>query len=283
MTRYLDSDGLSHLVGKIKETDNDIVSRIDFLTEEMTSAGLTGTLPIASGGTGLTSSPSMLTDLATTSAADVLQEEPRPGVTGTLPIANGGTGNTTGNAATATKLATARTLRTNLASTSTASFDGSANVTPGVTGTLPIANGGTGGTSASAAISNFGIKDYVVAYGTSGIWTYIKWNSGYAECWGTASTTSITTQAFGSGYNFYGSLRANYPFTFAAVPVETANASLYSSSVSSGYGGLTLRSSNQAYNTTSTSSQYDFWRPTSVSTTSGYTLRAQIHVIGRWK
>ncbi len=70
---------------------------------------------------------------------------------GTLPIARGGTGNTTGNAATATKLQTARTIRTNLASTSTASFDGTANVTPGVTGTLPITNGGTGNTTGNAA------------------------------------------------------------------------------------------------------------------------------------
>lgn len=53
----------------------------------------------------------------------------------------------TGTAAKATKLATARTVRTNLASTATASFDGSANITPGVTGILPVANGGTGVTS----------------------------------------------------------------------------------------------------------------------------------------
>lgn len=53
------------------------------------------------------------------------------------------------------KLATARTFRTNLASTSAASFDGSANVTPGVTGTLPVGNGGTGQTSANAAANAF--------------------------------------------------------------------------------------------------------------------------------
>jgi len=70
---------------------------------------------------------------------------------GTLSIARGGTGNTTGNAATATKLQTARTIRTNLASTSTASFDGTSDITPGVTGTLPIANGGTGNTTGNAA------------------------------------------------------------------------------------------------------------------------------------
>lgn len=56
----------------------------------------------------------------------------------------------TGNAATATKLATARTIQTNLASTSSASFDGSANITPGITGTLGIANGGTGNSSPTA-------------------------------------------------------------------------------------------------------------------------------------
>lgn len=53
----------------------------------------------------------------------------------------------TETASAATKLATARTIRTNLASTSAVSFDGSANVTPGVTGVLPVANGGTGSSS----------------------------------------------------------------------------------------------------------------------------------------
>lgn len=51
-------------------------------------------------------------------------------------------------------LSTARTIRTNLASTATASFDGSANITPGVTGTLPIANGGTGQTTAVKAANS---------------------------------------------------------------------------------------------------------------------------------
>lgn len=50
-------------------------------------------------------------------------------------------------AAQATKLATGRTIRTNLGSTAAPSFDGTANVTPGVTGTLPVANGGTGQTN----------------------------------------------------------------------------------------------------------------------------------------
>lgn len=53
----------------------------------------------------------------------------------------------------ASRLAAARTIRTNLASTATASFDGSANITPGVTGILPVANGGTGTNSLAALLS----------------------------------------------------------------------------------------------------------------------------------
>ena len=52
--------------------------------------------------------------------------------------------NVNGNAASATKLQTARTIQTNLASTVAASFNGTANASPGVTGVLPVAHGGTG-------------------------------------------------------------------------------------------------------------------------------------------
>lgn len=56
--------------------------------------GVTGILPITNGGTGLSSNPSMLVNLASTAAANVLTASPRPGVTGVLPVANGGTGTT---------------------------------------------------------------------------------------------------------------------------------------------------------------------------------------------
>lgn len=36
-------------------------------------------------------------------------------------------------------------------------------------------------------------NDYIVEQGTSGIWTYRRWSSGVAECWGRAfSTTPVT-------------------------------------------------------------------------------------------
>ena len=80
-----------------------------------------------------------------------------------------------GNAATATKLATARTIRTNLGSTSTASFDGSGNITPGVTGTLPLANGGLGATTASGGRSTLGLT-YAPAVYTIDLSAYANTN-----------------------------------------------------------------------------------------------------------
>jgi hypothetical protein len=94
----------------------------------------TGALPVANGGTGLTAAPSLLTNLASTTAASPLAASPRPGVTGTLPVGNGGTGNTTGLAATATKLATARTIALTGDVTASGSFDGSANLSLAATG-----------------------------------------------------------------------------------------------------------------------------------------------------
>lgn len=64
-------------------------------SNNQTNIPITGTLAIDHGGTGLTASPSMLINLGSTSADNVLQTSPRPGVTGTLPVSNGGTGATT--------------------------------------------------------------------------------------------------------------------------------------------------------------------------------------------
>lgn len=70
--------------------------------------------------------------------------------------------NISGNAATATsagKLTTARELAVSLSNTSTTTtFDGSANVTNiKVSGTLPVANGGTGSTTAAGARTNLSV------------------------------------------------------------------------------------------------------------------------------
>ena len=43
------------------------------------------------------------------------------------------------------------------------------------------------------------LADYVVEQGTSGIWTYRKWNSGVAECWANKNCGDIAvTSAWGA-------------------------------------------------------------------------------------
>ena len=62
---------------------------------DQTAIKVSGTLGVGNGGTSITSNPSMLTNLGSTTAASVFAASPRPGVTGTLPLGNGGTGATT--------------------------------------------------------------------------------------------------------------------------------------------------------------------------------------------
>lgn len=99
----------------------------------------------------LSTARTIVTNLASTNAASFDgTANVTPGVSGILQKENGGTGNSLGmadSAYTATKLDLAVDITTNLASTEAASFDGSAAVTPGVSGVLGIANGGTGQTT----------------------------------------------------------------------------------------------------------------------------------------
>lgn len=62
----------------------------------------------------------------------------------------------------AAKLNPGSTIRTNLASTSAVTFTGASAVTPGVTGTLPVGNGGTG----AATLAQYGV---LVGAGTGAI------------------------------------------------------------------------------------------------------------------
>lgn len=44
-------------------------------------------------------------------------------------------------------------------------------------------------------------EDYIVEQGTSGVWTYRKWNSGIAELWGTTNTANYNmTTSYGGTY-----------------------------------------------------------------------------------
>lgn len=124
--------------------------------------------PVALGGTGnstglaasatkLATARSVQVSLAsTTGAAFDGTTDITPGVTGVLDVTNGGTGNSTGQAASAVRLSTSRTLTTVLSSGSGASFDGTANASIGVSGVLPVASGGTGASTVTAARNALG-------------------------------------------------------------------------------------------------------------------------------
>ncbi len=104
-----------------------------------------------------------------------------------------------GTAAAATKLATARTVQTNLASTSAASFNGTANISPGVTGILSLQNGGTGVDNMDDLKAALGLGVSAATLGVSSVlndnsWADIKKISDQgigANCWSVGDTKSI--------------------------------------------------------------------------------------------
>lgn len=64
------------------------------------NSGINGTTTLEiEFGLSFAAAPTLLTNLSTSTPANILQSEPRPGVTGVLPVANGGTGATTAGGA----------------------------------------------------------------------------------------------------------------------------------------------------------------------------------------
>ena len=120
------------------------------------------------------------------------------------------------------------------------------------------------------------IKDYIVETGTSGIWTYRKWNSGVAECWGIYTMASSCTLAWGSLYYSNKTCsRINYPFTFTARPQEMVSLRLDAYS-----GWIYADSEGKGMNTTTQTAVYGFLRPSTMGET---TIRYEFYVIGKWK
>lgn len=85
-----------------------------------------------------------LNDKVTTLDADAIHKTGNESADGIKTFTSTIVGSITGNAGTSTKLTTPRSIQTNLASTVATNFDGTANVTHGVTGVLATGNGGTG-------------------------------------------------------------------------------------------------------------------------------------------
>lgn len=111
---------------------------------------------------------------------------------------------------------------------------------PGAAATVTVGTVTTGAAGSQASVTNSGTEndavlnftipkgdkgdngspnDYVVQHGTTGIWTWRKWNSGAAECWGiyTGNITDGTSKNY-EGYYYTNEIMVDFPFTFAEKP-----------------------------------------------------------------
>ena len=107
--------------------------------------------------------------------------------------------------------------------------------------------------------------DYIVEQGTSGIWTYRKWNSGIAECWGTYTGYSKA----GSGYRSFGQI--SFPTNlFSSIPTFAT-----SRGSGNGYGTCQFECTDTDGGSLYSWEIYD--------KTTGSNVVYGIHAIGRWK
>ena len=134
--------------------------------------------------------------------------------------------------------------------------------------------GGTGATTASGALTNLGVADYIVGQGTTNGWIWRKWNSGIGECWIRNSYSVRFNNAWGSLYETASFPSVNYPFSFKELPFEFAapsNPTL----------GSWIESTGGAGQTASKTNQYQLIRPAKDAT--AVTQAINIYVVGKWK
>lgn len=118
--------------------------------------------------------------------------------------------------------------------------------------------------------------DYIVEQGTSGIWTYRKWNSGIAECWGEYSYSVTGNGSVWASPLYIQSYapQQNYPFEFIEIPLEWAE-------VSSNASACWLY--HESGNSNNTKAKTAIYRPVKVNAFGNSTLKIRYYVKGRWK
>ena len=117
------------------------------------------------------------------------------------------------------------------------------------------------------------VMDVVVERGKSGMWSYRKWNSGVAECWGTSGDVAVTIgNAWGSIYSRPDAIPSySFPFTFADIPIVNVTPRKSSTVNYWVFSGTEATAAKTA--------------PVSVASpvSTGATVKVDFYVIGRWK
>lgn len=116
------------------------------------------------------------------------------------------------------------------------------------------------------------VADYVVEQGTSGIWTYRKWNSGLSECFGGLNVSPSSPNTEGSLY--FKSVSVPYPTKlFLEKPCATGGV------MAKWICGITQSWSSS---TKDLFSGY-LWAASSTAINGNYSFMIKLHVTGRWK
>lgn len=118
--------------------------------------------------------------------------------------------------------------------------------------------------------------DYIVDYGVNKNWTYQKFKSGMALCYGTFEFTTTIQTAIGESTLYQNSSeppKIKYPFTFKSVPSESAT--LVSP------GGLVWLAAAKTANTTDTTATYSIISPDKLTNSTKYLLNFVVR--GFWR
>ena len=122
------------------------------------------------------------------------------------------------------------------------------------------------------------LVDYIVEQGVSGIWSYRKWNSGIAECWGHLFKESIYIGSpLLSQICYYAAIddKVAFPFSFVENPVLThAHASRS--------GNMSFMSMEQQ-SVSRTNLPAIYIHKFAVEASTEYNITIDFHVTGRWK
>lgn len=120
-------------------------------------------------------------------------------------------------------------------------------------------------------INGINVADFPIELGTSGIWTYKKWNSGEVELWGLA-----TLNTFGDTRHIY--VNSMLPFPFVGYPITVM--SLYrAEAYTYRQGSIVLSSVYEAGKSTIRLSMIR----NEGGLASGNTAEVNVHIKGRWK